>query len=391
MVRCKKNLQPTAVPPHAQVTGARLYEPGGGNSVRIPRSQMDRRRGQAFVTPHEILALQLACLTSMTTASFRSPRCTAVRLFFMVAALFVADFTDKGASANAPCCLRPGDELWEVSTRCLPDLQPCVSVSTVTFQVSQCTGQGWHTSDQDQLQASFVAAPFMRTVIYAHGNWMTADNARDRGTYVYQRVSQRAAEPVRFIIYSWPSQRDGRPVRDLYDKVERSDVDAVYFAHLLLRIPEQTPIGLMGFSFGARVVCGALHLVNGGQFEGRRSPVWPTERHLHISLLAPAFDRGWLAQGQPYGLAMNGMHSLVNIYNSRDPALRRFRFLDRVSAPIAAGFTGLADPRSTQPLQADVRIRQFDCGPDVGTSHDEMTYYQECCAFIVALDNALGR
>ncbi|MGN6547314.1 MAG: alpha/beta hydrolase, partial [Aureliella sp.] len=240
-------------------------------------------------------------------------------------------------------------------------------------------------------QASLIAAPQMRTVIYAHGNWMTAENARSRGTYIYRRASQRAAEPVRFIIYSWPSQREGRPVRDVYEKVDRADMETVYFANLLTRIPAETPLGLMAFSFGARVACGGLHLVNGGQLEGRTGPVWDIERHLHVSLVAPAFDRTWLAAGRPYGLAMNGMHSLVNVYNSRDPALKRFRFIDRMTSPIAAGFTGLADPRATQPLQADVRIRQFDCGPDVGTSHDEMTYYEQCCAYNIALDNALGR
>lgn len=327
----------------------------------------------------------------MTTTSFRFAPHWTVRALVLLVALLTADFQCGSASANTAACLRPGDELWEVSSRCLPNLDQCVTISPVTFRVSQCTCQGWQTSDEAQLQASFAAAPTMRTVIYAHGNWMTAENARSRGTYVYRRVSQRAAEPVRFIIYSWPSQREGRPVRDVYEKVERADIETYYFAHLLTRIPEESPLGVIAFSFGSRVVCGALHMVNGGQFEGRCSPVWPAERHIHVSLVAPAFDRMWLAPNQPYGLAMNGMQSLVNVYNSRDPALRRFRFIDRFSAPIAAGFTGLADPRSTQPLQSDVRIRQFDCGDEVGTSHDEMTYYERCCAYNVALDNVLGR
>ncbi len=70
-------------------------------------------------------------------------------------------------------------------------------------------------------------------------------------------------------------------------------------------------------------------------------------------------------------MAMQNVEELVNIYNSRDPVLRRFRFIDRVTTPIAAGFSGLADPRATQPLQADARIAQYDCGEAVGTSHDE--------------------
>jgi hypothetical protein len=327
----------------------------------------------------------------MKSTSSRLATHPAARAFLTLIALLATSLTGSFASANSAACLRPGDELWEVSSRCLPTLEPCMSLGNVTFQVSQLTCQGWQTSDQDQLQSSLAAAPGLRTVIYTHGNWMTAENTRGRGSYVYNRVSQRSNEPLRFIIYSWPSQRDGRPVRDVYEKAERSNVDTFYFAHLLSRIPAETPLGLIGFSFGSRVVCGALHMVNGGHLEGRQSPVWQSERHIHVSLIAPAFDRTWLAPNRPYGNALNGINSLVNVYNSRDPALRRFRFIDRVSAPIAAGFTGLADPRATQPLQSDVRIQQFDCGPDVGSSHDEMNYYERCCAFNTAIDNVLAK
>lgn len=294
--------------------------------------------------------------------------------------------------ANEPPRLREGDELWLVSSRCLPDLEKCTTLAPVEFRTSRfhCES-GWVTSDDQQLIASFSSAPTMRTVVYAHGNWMTADNALGRGCYVYNRTSQRAQESIRFIIYSWPSQRDGRPVRDVYEKAERSNVDTYYFAQLLSRVPESSPLGILAYSFGGRVVGGGLHLVAGGTLEGRTSPTWDGQRQIHISFVAPAFDRTWLVRDQEYGMAMQNVETLVNIYNSRDPVLRRFRFIDFFSTPIAAGFSGLADPHATRPLQADDRIAQYDCGEAVGTSHDEMNYYRKCNSYNIALDNVLGK
>ena len=286
---------------------------------------------------------------------------------------------------------RMGDEVWEVSSRALPDLQPCTSISPVNFRVAIWNGCQWIASDESGLQASLASNPLMRTIIYSHGNWMTHENSRGRGRYVYNRVSQRADEPIRFIMYSWPSQRDGRPVRDVYEKADRSNTDTYYFAHLLSRLPAESPLGIIGFSFGGRVVCGGLHMVSGGVVEGRRSPAWEVSRQVRVGLVAPAFDRTWLAANKSYGQAMNNVDKLVNIYNSQDPVLRRFRFIDRVSAPIAAGFTGLADPRATEPLSSDDRIRQMDCGASVGSSHDEMTYYRKCCHYNTLIDNVLGK
>ncbi len=293
--------------------------------------------------------------------------------------------------ANATPVLRPGDEVWEVSSRCLPDLRCGEMLHPVSFRVSKFDCSGWTQSNDQELAASFDTNPGLRTVLYVHGNWMEMTNARGRGGYVYNRTSQSADEPIRFIMYSWPSQRDGGPLRDVYEKADRSDMDTYYFAELLSRIPAVTPLGVYAFSFGGRVAAGGLHMVSGGRFEGRTASVWSGQRMVRVSFLAPAFDNTWLAANRPYSMALNNVDSLVNVYNSRDPVLRRFRFIDRVTAPIAAGFSGLADPRATQPLQADKKIRQYDCGNDVGNSHDEMNYYHKCCSFRHALNNLLGK
>jgi hypothetical protein len=325
--------------------------------------------------PRTLLFAVLWILSPLTVGPFPTPRLLAQEL----------------ACGNCPW-LRPGDEVYEVSSRSLPALPPCTTLSPVTFSVHRLEYDGWHAMNDATFTANLQATPAIRTVIYAHGNWMEYCNARERGSYVYKRLASRAEGPIRFIMYSWPSQRVTGPVRDILDKAERADVDTFYFSELLGRIPDQTPIGLLSFSFGARVICGGLHMANGGSLEGRRAlHPHPNRQEVRVSLIAPAFDRNWLGANQPYSMAIYNVESLINVYNSRDPALRRFRFIDRFSTPIAAGFTGLNDPRATQPLAADARIRQYDCSADVGTSHDEMTYYRHCCYYNIAIDNVLGK
>ena len=53
---------------------------------------------------------------------------------------------------------------------------------------------------------------------------------------------------------------------------------------------------------------------------------------------ARAFDSSALAPGGKFSEAMKSIDHLVNLYNSRDPILRRFRFFDRQNEPVAAGF-----------------------------------------------------
>ena len=106
-----------------------------------------------------------------------------------------------------------------------------------------------------------------------------------------------------------------------------------------------------------------------------------------LGLVAPALDRNWIERNGRHQLALSHVESMINLYNSRDPILRRFRFIDRLSRPIAAGFAGftgiaaLADPRATAPLSSQQRIQQFDCGSVIGTTHSEKSYYGECPYF----------
>lgn len=288
-------------------------------------------------------------------------------------------------------------EVWEISTRHLPfgcrvpDRKP-------SLEVYRCQGEGtpW---EKDILENAVALSNEFQTIVYAHGNWMTRENARGRANFIADQIARRAEKPIRLIMLSWPSQRERRPIRDTVENAECADTQAFYFDWLLRQFPEDAQSSVLGFSFGARVVCGALHLLAGGTLQGAssidRDPSRSRENVYRVSFAAPAVDRSWLANNGRNRLAMNVVDRMINLYNSKDPVLRRFRFLDLgPSRPIAAGFSGFANagnPRINQPLASQDRIIQYDCGSSIGSTHSEKSYYLECNRFVAAIDNLLWR
>ena len=127
----------------------------------------------------------------------------------------------------------------------------------------------------------------------------------------------------------------------------------MYLANVLTQLPMELPLGALGYSFGAPVTCGALQLLGGGSLAGRALPAPATRpSSIRLSLMAPAFDQESFSLNGRYRKTLEIVEQVVNLYNSDDPILRRFRFFDRESAPVAAGFSGLRvsrlnDGRST--------------------------------------------
>ena len=217
---------------------------------------------------------------------------------------------------------------------------------------------------------------------------MDWENARERGMYIYQLLSAQTNRPIRLILFSWPSQRDGRIGPDVREKACLAHVEAYYLADFLKHVPTDRSIGMMGFSFGGAVICGTLHLLGGGTLDGRCLPQ-PTVAHQNsrVSMVAPAFDRDQLGPGGKYELALGQIERMVNLYNSSDPVLKRFRFIDRGSHE-AAGFLGI-NARGGMPLSTAPNVVQYDCSRAAGRTHNEIDYYRNCPAINTALQNAL--
>ena len=287
------------------------------------------------------------------------------------------------------CCsgglpVRAGDSVWEVSSRHLSG--SCHLGAPL--RIAKLVGCSFQPSCLEEFIADPVCLNAPQTVIYVHGNWMEWQNARERGLYVYQLLVAQTDKPIRLILYSWPSERDGRIAPDVREKASLAHVESYYLAEFLEHVPTDQTIGMIGFSFGSAVICGTLHLLGGGSLDGRTlPPPIATHRDVRVSMVAPAFDRNQLGQDGKYELAMGQVKRLVNLYNSADPVLKRFRFMDRGS-PQAAGFLGI-NARNGMRLSSHPNIEQYDCSRAAGRTHSEVEYYRNCPAFKTSLQNAL--
>lgn len=309
-------------------------------------------------------------------------------------------------------CSPPASELWELSTRHLCCSLGCIS-DPPRFEVHRWGDCRWEKRGLDEVfQDSAIAGERPLTILYVHGNWMERSNALQRVRIVDQYIRRRSTEPYRLIMLSWPSQHDAGLVKEVRDNALCADLQSHYLGWVLRKLQQQgaSRISLLGFSFGARTVAGAIHLDAGGSVFQRILPASPPAPETatvvgepatldyrptyRVSLVAPAVDRNWLEPCGRYAQAMSRIEHLVNLYNSRDPILRRFRFIDNISRPIAAGFAGLeavSDPPSTQPLHGHGRIEQYDCQQAIGGTHNELSYYGECPYFRHAIDNLLWK
>lgn len=299
------------------------------------------------------------------------------RLSFLLAAVLLLT---PVATCQGGSCNRPGDSVWELSTRCLPDCpQPGMEYSP---ELCQLEGGLWSLRTIESIRQLVAPPDGQRLVVYVHGNRMPRQEARDRAQIVYQHlVSSANCEPICFVALSWPSEQTERLSQDVDRKKRRLNADAYYLASFIRALEVQRPIGYLGYSFGCAIVCGAHHMLSGGALHGYQLVGSPAVQYLdRMSLIAPAFDRQGLTPMGQYSQGLEGVEKMVNLYNSVDPILRRFRFFDRSTSPTAAGYAGILDPRSISPLSADHKIVQYDCR-SIGRTHAELDYLTCPCVF----------
>ena len=158
---------------------------------------------------------------------------------------------------GAECGARPQDELWLVSAR------QCCAVSSggeprLSAQRLDDDSR-WQGADLEALYTPASADQVV--VIYIHGNRVPSSAAAAEGQRVYRLLigGAESAPPLRFVIWSWPSARVRGHLRDVRAKAQRTDVAGYCLAWVLVHLPEDQPVSLLGYSFGARIATGAAH------------------------------------------------------------------------------------------------------------------------------------
>lgn len=274
-------------------------------------------------------------------------------------------------------CDRQLDSLWIVSTRhlCCPDQCPIVKVD---LHLEQCLGEeGW---EEASLDALLQASRNTMTVIYIPGNRTDWDTAIQEGKAVRQSLAQCGPpQAVTFVIWSWPADQIRGQIRDFRVKAARTNCDGVYLAWFLARLEEghpnsDSPVSLIGYSFGARIAIGGLHVWSGGKLAGVRladSDV-ETDAKVRAVFIAAAEHNYWLQPGSMHGLAYDRIDYALSLYNSCDRALKRYRIVQRHGRPQALGYTGLVG-RSCFADAAE-RFHEYNACCHVGKSHEIANY-----------------
>lgn len=283
------------------------------------------------------------------------------------------------SSADSP----PADDVWMINTRCITSQSCRANLDSPDFSVSVYDGQhNMVLSDLETLVAKINAEPNTRNVLYAHGNNFQADEVMERAWFVYKQIKSCRKDdvPMRFIIWSWPSQPETTPLKDVRLKAERTDAQGLYMALFLRQIAtSQPPITLVGYSFGGRVVTGAVHALAGGSLGGRIIPgQHSVGLNVHLGLVAPALDNDWLMDGKYHGRATKNVDRIALMYNPRDQILRRYWILQPSEWSRALGQAG-AMRFGTRLDGSYVPVESYNCSRVIGRRHEEKDYYSREC------------
>jgi hypothetical protein len=232
----------------------------------------------------------------------------------------------------------------------------------------------WESISWNDVAADF-ATP-LPTVVYVHGNRVSADEERAHGLALYRQLAakRRAATPVRYIIWSWPADQLRRPVKDYQVKAARTRPVGWQLAWAVDQWPAESPVALVGYSYGARVVTGALHILAGGELDGLRLDrrAHPGRPPVRAALIAAALHADWLQPHGYHGRALEQVDRLLLINNQRDPAMRFYRLAMEDRHVQALGYAGIVGRASLGQLAE--RVQAVDATDAVGRSHALVDY-----------------
>lgn len=300
----------------------------------------------------------------------RRPAAAALVLALFVTISAHAGDGRQGVRRSSVCrqnICRTGDRILVINTRPVGCSTSPERLATDAKAAERIDGV-WQQSTPCELLGTLD--PTIPTVVFIHGNQIDAPYARQRGMDAYRRLVRCADDrPIQFVIFSWCANKKRHLLIDYRIKAARTRPVGWQLAWTLNQMPDGAPVGLLGYSYGARIASGAVHLLAGGSLSGL-TLAETSPRPLRAVYLAAAFDACWLAPGQYHGLAAHRLDSLLVTTNRQDLAMKYFKHLSKGYAPTAMGAVG--------PLGLDAatasRIYKQNVAGSVGRSHDLYKY-----------------
>jgi hypothetical protein len=243
-----------------------------------------------------------------------------------------------------------------VSTRCLPRI--CHPVADADFHVERRDAPGcWIPAAVEELVATDSTVVF-----FIHGNRYNACAAKSQAVSLARRLDacRPDAAPVRTVVFSWPSESHGPPLREARDNFVRAESDGHYFAALLSKFPADADLGIVSYSFGSKIALVALDDLAAADPDRQAA----RSGHLGLVLVTPAVRVDSLSPHGRHHAAIRSVDRLTIFTNPRDEALRFFPFVDP-SGAAAAGYVGI--PRWWVP--GELAFSQIDSSPIIGKEH----------------------
>lgn len=278
-----------------------------------------------------------------------------------------------GYSCHTP---RSGDEVYMISTRCLPG--GCGwELPVENAQIQQyIVGEGWVSIDWQTLTET--DSPAGMTSVYVHGNGMDSYWAQRRGWEMYHEVTRDLPmdQKIRYVMWSWPTAEMKPALRAIRQHAVRADDDAYYLASYLKTLPPSEKVSISAFSLGARVVTGACHLLAGGSLRGRA--LEPYEHNTHgyrVALYSAGVTYSAIWPGGFHGQALDVVDRMYNAFNSSDRVLKFYRLASQRKGDEAAGYIGFC-------LAADQRakVEQVNAANLLGREH---SWDNVVCAYCI--------
>lgn len=270
-----------------------------------------------------------------------------------------------------PACttfrVRPQDQVWVLSSRHLGCASNAAAESLQTWQYEKGI---W----QPRTIAEFYATDSadVVTTMYIHGNRISAGQAHADGLAVYFQLVGKFdhLRAVRFVIYTWPSDQIKGQLKDVRVKADRADEEAFLVSRFLYKLNPEVPVGVVGYSYGARIILGGLHLLGGGAFCGRATEPGKGQP-IRVALWAAAEHNDWPLPGRTHGQALGMADQWLITINGCDPALARYHVVDKCAQPTALGYAGLA---GGLPPDLARRVQLLNVSHIVGGTHDMQAY-----------------
>ncbi|MFM7243401.1 MAG: alpha/beta hydrolase [Planctomycetaceae bacterium] len=267
------------------------------------------------------------------------------------------------AGAPPACMACPEPDVWVVSTRRLPSI--CRLPGHASFDVEQRSGGMWQASSAEEL----LADSDRPLVFFIHGNLYEECDAKSQGVVLARRLWGACPQgiPPRVVVFSWPSQQQGRLIPSSRNNFRRSFVDGHYLARLLGQVDPAQPVALVGYSFGGTIAVGAVEdLVEAGDDPSAAMHPWVGRPgRTHLVLVAPAVRHDALSPRGLFAPATAGIDRLTLLINSSDLALKMFPHLEPGAKIDALGSVGM--PRRWLP--GSVEYSATDAAGIVGKRH----------------------